>query len=66
MTQRDESRWLAEKVDQLPVKLAEVLRLRLMGREFAEIALELGQTEEATRKRYLRGLNQLRGRLRGS
>lgn len=63
VTRADEVRWLTDQVDRLAPRPAEVMRLRLLGAEFPEIAAELGIGEEAARKRYLRALSELRRRM---
>ena len=64
VTRVDRSEWLAAHVDRLAGASAEVLRMRLMGAEFADIARELDLKEDAVRRRYLRGINELRGLMR--
>lgn len=66
VTRHDQLEHLASQVDRLPEKQAEVIRLRMMGTEFAAIAGALGIGEEAVRKRYTRGLVELRALMDGS
>lgn len=62
VTRQDERRWLEQQIAELEEPLAAVVRLRLQGRTFAEMADELGVGEDAARKRYLRASLLLRRR----
>ena len=66
VTRRDEAGWLAELVERLEAEQAAVVRLRLDGRSFAEIAAELSIREGTARQRYLRGSRALREMVEGS
>ena len=60
VTNSDEAVWFAGLVDRLDPDLAEVVRLRLDGLSFAEIASRTGIELNAARKRYLRAAGRLR------
>jgi len=62
VTRGDELRKLESEVRRLPRELADVVRLRLRGCTFREIALELGAAEDTVRKRLLRAAVLLRER----
>ena len=63
VTRLDELEWLRALVGTLPEDQAAVVRLRLDGRTFAEIARELGIRADGARQRYLRGSLALRRRV---
>jgi RNA polymerase sigma-70 factor (ECF subfamily) len=65
VTRRDEASWLADLVEQLDPGQAAVVRLRLAGRSFADIAAELSIREGTARQRYLRGSRALRRMVEG-
>lgn len=62
VTRGDELRQLESDVRRLPRELGDAVRLRLRGRTFREIAVVLGVSEDAVRKRLLRAAVLLRGR----
>ena len=66
VTRNDQAEYLSSQVDRLAEGQAEVVRLRMMGSDFKAIATELAITEEAARKRYARGLAELRALMDGS
>ncbi len=63
VTSTDERRWLHEHVGALDPGIEAVVRLRMQGRSFADLARELGLKESTARKRFLRGALLLRERL---
>lgn len=63
VTRNDHNRWLRGLVSRLDQKYADVVRLYLAGRSYEEISSELGISEEAARKRFLRAMQHLRQRL---
>lgn len=65
VTQADETAWLVELVEALPKEQADVVRLRLEGLSFSEVAERLGIREGSARQRYLRGSRELRRRVEG-
>ncbi|MCR9245195.1 MAG: sigma-70 family RNA polymerase sigma factor [bacterium] len=60
VTRGDEAAWLHALVERLPGRYADVVRLRLAGLAFAEIANRLGIREETARQRHARVLRTLR------
>ena len=60
VTRLDELEWLAALVERLPEDQRAVVRLRMEGCAFAEIAAVLGIQEDTARQRYLRGSLALR------
>lgn len=60
VTTADEARWFSAQLDRLKPEQAVVLRLRMSGCTFEEISSELGISEHAARKRYLRAAIELR------
>ena len=65
VTRSDQLDRMRELIDRLPQQQAEVVRRRLAGKTFAAIASELEITDEAARKRHMRGTLMLQGWLRG-
>jgi RNA polymerase sigma factor (sigma-70 family) len=59
VTLEDELSWLHELIDGMDEGVATVLRKRLNGQSFADLAQELGLGESAVRKRFDRGLDEL-------
>lgn len=60
VTRTDELEWLKALAERLRDPYRSVLVRRLAGRGFAEIAAELGDSEAAVRKRYVRAFRMLR------
>lgn len=54
VTHDDDKAWLQGLLDQLDPKAASIIRERMAGRTFPEIAAALGEREETVRKRYVR------------
>jgi RNA polymerase sigma factor (sigma-70 family) len=63
VTVEDDRAWLLDNLDQLEPGLAAAVRLRFEGKDFGEIASELGIEYEAARKRCLRAAHELRRRV---
>jgi len=59
VTLEDELCWLKELIHELDPDLGVVMRRRLEGASFDELAQELGLGESAVRKRFTRGLEEL-------
>lgn len=60
VTRADERRWLESLLERLDPGQAAVIRLRVDGFSFVDIAERLGIDKDAARKRYLRGAARLR------
>jgi len=60
VTLRDEVVWLQELISRLEPKYADVVRLRLQSKSFAEIAEQLQINEDTARQRHARVLRILR------
>lgn len=60
VTRQDQVAWLQRLIDRLAPRFAEVVRLRLEGRSFADVAQRLGIDEAAARQRFARVLHVLR------
>jgi len=59
VTLEDELCWLKELIHELEPELGVVMRRRLEGASFEQLAQELGLGESAVRKRFTRGLEEL-------
>lgn len=59
VTRRDQVEWLRALVERLPDRYARVVRLRLDGLGYADIAARLGVGEAAVRQRFSRVLRLL-------
>jgi len=60
VTEADELRWVRELADRLDPHYGKVIRLRLEGLEFEEVARRLGEKVDTVRKRYLRACDALK------
>ncbi len=65
VTRADEMDKVHRLIDSLDEKYSSVLRLRMKGESFAEIARALGLTEDNARKRCLRASQKLTEKLQG-
>jgi len=61
----EEVRWLNGLIDQLDEEAAQLVRMRMAGRTFREIAEGLSVGEDAARKRYSVAAEKLRALMRG-
>lgn len=60
VTTDDESRWLGALIDRLGPTYGELIRMRMQGLPFAQIAERCGATEATVRQRFSRALRELR------
>lgn len=60
VTRADDLRWMHSLVARLDSRFGQVIAARLAGKDFPEIALELGASEANVRKRYQRAVAALK------
>ena len=63
MTRADERSALEAAIATLPDELASVVRARAEGSTWAKVGTQLGISEDAARKRFVRAARMLRDRL---